>query len=179
MAGPTRLELATSGLGIRIPLGAILRAGLIGFIRRAPGQAGLPGGLFTLSFRPDAGHAGQNPLVRQENITSRSSAQSGHRIRAIPLRGLPKSRYFSTTSLTIGRKKPSSFASRLRTAKPVLPLETTLILRQKPVEMMEEYPIKDCPLRMSRTIDSRHSRRKASRTGPMSWIGPRLHGKRR
>jgi hypothetical protein len=69
---------------------------------------------------------------------------------------------------TIGRKKPPSFASRLRTAKPVLPLETTLILRQEPVEMMEEYPVKDRPLRMSRTIDSRHSRRKASRTGPMS-----------
>jgi hypothetical protein len=66
-----------------------------------------------------------------------------------------------------------------RPEKAVLPLETTLILRQKPVEMMEEYPIKDCPLRMSRTIDSRHSRRKASRTGPMSWIGPRLPGKRR
>jgi hypothetical protein len=53
-----------------------------------------------------------------------------------------------------------------RPEKTILPLEPTLIFRQKPVEMMEEYPVKDCPLRMSRTMDSRHSRRKASRTGP-------------
>jgi hypothetical protein len=66
-----------------------------------------------------------------------------------------------------------------RPEETVLPLETTLILRQEPVEMMEEYPVKDRPLRMSRTINSRHSRRKASRTRPMSWIGPRLPGKRR
>ena len=55
-----------------------------------------------------------------------------------------------------------------RPEKAILPFETTLILRQEPVEMMEEYPVKDRPLRMSRTINSRHSRRKASRTGPMS-----------
>jgi hypothetical protein len=30
-----------------------------------------------------------------------------------------------------------------RSEKAVLPLETTLILRQEPVEMMEEYPVKD------------------------------------
>jgi hypothetical protein len=57
-----------------------------------------------------------------------------------------------------------------RPEKTVLPLETTLILSQEPVEMMEEYPVKDRPLRMSRTIDSRHSRRKASRNGPTSRI---------
>jgi hypothetical protein len=91
-------------------------------------------------------------------------------MRANPQRGLPQSRYFSTTSLTIGRKKPPSFASRLRTAKPVLPLETTLILRQEPVEMMEKDPIENGPLRMSRTIDSRHSRREASRNGSTSRI---------
>jgi len=34
-----------------------------------------------------------------------------------------------------------------RPEKPVLPLETTIILRQEPVEMMEEYPVKDRPLR--------------------------------
>lgn len=38
----------------------------------------------------------------------------------------------------------------------VLPLETTLILRQEPVEMMEEDPVKDRPLRMARAADSRH-----------------------
>jgi len=57
-----------------------------------------------------------------------------------------------------------------RSEKTVLPLKTTLILSQEPVEMMEEYPVKDRPLRMSRTIDSPHSGRKASRNGPMSWM---------
>jgi len=89
-------------------------------------------------------------------------------MRANPLRGLPQSRYFSTTSLTIGRKKPPSFASRLRTAKPVLPLETVFIFDQEPLEMMQQHPVENGPLRMSRTIDSRHSRRKASRNGPTS-----------
>jgi hypothetical protein len=55
-----------------------------------------------------------------------------------------------------------------RSEKPILPLETTLILRQEPVEMMEKHPVENGPLRMSRTIDSRHSRRIASRNGPTS-----------
>jgi len=58
--------------------------------------------------------------------------------------------------------------------KTVLPLETTLILSQKPVEMMEEYPVEDGPLRMSGTIESRHGGRMASRNGPKSRIPPRL-----
>jgi hypothetical protein len=74
------------------------------------------------------------------------------------LHRLPQSRYLSTTSLMIGRKYPPSFASRLRTAKPVLPLEPALILGQEPVEMMEQHPVEDGPLRMSRAIDSRHIR---------------------
>jgi len=48
-------------------------------------------------------------------------------MRANPQRELPQSTQRSTTSLTIGRKKP-------------LPLETTLILSQEPVEMMEQHP---------------------------------------
>ena len=64
-----------------------------------------------------------------------------------------------------------------RPEKTVLPLETTLMLNQEPVEMMEEYPVKDGPLRMSRTIDSRHGGRMASRNGPKSRIRPRLPGK--
>ena len=95
-------------------------------------------------------------------------------MRAKPHFGLPQSRYRSTTSLMIGRKKPRSFASRLRTAKPVLPLEPALILGQEPFEMMEQHPVEDGALRMSRTIDSRNSRRIASRNGPTSQIGPRL-----
>jgi hypothetical protein len=42
----------------------------------------------------------------------------------------------------------------MRTAKPALQLEKTLILRQEPVEMMEEYPVKDRALRTARAIDS-------------------------
>jgi hypothetical protein len=38
--------------------------------------------------------------------------------------------------------------------------------------MMEQHPVENGPLRMSRAIDSRHGGRKASRTGPGSWIGP-------
>jgi hypothetical protein len=61
----------------------------------------------------------------------------------------------------------------------MLPLEPALILAQEPVEMMEQNPVEDGPLWMSRAIDSRHGGRKASRNGPMSWIEPRLPGKRR
>jgi hypothetical protein len=68
-----------------------------------------------------------------------------------------------------------------RTEEAVLLLETSLILGQEPVEMMEQHPIEDGPLRMSRTIDSRHGGRMASRNGPTSRIGPRrmfLDGKK-
>jgi len=43
--------------------------------------------------------------------------------------------------------------------------------------MMKNHPVKDRLLRMSRTIDSRHGEKKASRNGPTSRIGPRLAGK--
>jgi len=42
---------------------------------------------------------------------------------------------------------------------PVLLLEATLILGQEPVEMMEQHPVENGPLRMPRTIDSLHDRR--------------------
>jgi hypothetical protein len=43
--------------------------------------------------------------------------------------------------------------------KPVLPLETVFIFGQEPLEMMRQHPVEDGPLRMSRTIDSRHGKR--------------------
>ena len=49
---------------------------------------------------------------------------------------------------------------------PKLPLEPVLVLRQEPVEMMEKHPVKDCPLRMSRTIDARHIRNADSKNVP-------------
>jgi hypothetical protein len=66
-----------------------------------------------------------------------------------------------------------------RPGKTVLPLETLLMLRDEPLEMMENHPVEDGPLRMSRTIDSRHGERKALRNGPKSRIRPRLPGKTR
>jgi len=53
-----------------------------------------------------------------------------------------------------------------RAEKAVWLLEAALVLRQELVEIMEQDPIKDSPLRMSRTIHSRHSGRMASRNGP-------------
>jgi hypothetical protein len=67
----------------------------------------------------------------------------------------------------------------MRTAKPVFPLETILVFRDEALEMMGKRPVENRPLRMPRTIDSRHSRRMASRNGPTSQIGPPLPGKRR
>jgi hypothetical protein len=46
-----------------------------------------------------------------------------------------------------------------RPEKTVLPVETLLILRDEPLEMMEKHPVEDGPLRTSRTIDSHHGGR--------------------
>jgi len=54
--------------------------------------------------------------------------------------------------------------------KAILLLETDLILGQEALEVMEKHPIKDSPLRMSRTIDSRHGGRNAPRNRPTSCI---------
>jgi hypothetical protein len=53
----------------------------------------------------------------------------------------------------------------------LLPLETGLILGDKPLEMMEQYPVEDGPLRMSRTINSRYGGRMASETGHRQGYG--------
>jgi hypothetical protein len=55
-------------------------------------------------------------------------------------------------------------------SKVTVSLLETLVFRDKPLKMMEKHPIEDGPLRTSRTIDSRHSGRKASRNGPSSRI---------
>ena len=49
---------------------------------------------------------------------------------------------------------------------PILPLETGLILGQELIEMMEEDPVEDGPLRMARAIDSRHIGKADSRNMP-------------
>jgi len=61
-----------------------------------------------------------------------------------------------------------------RPEEPILLLETALVFCQKPVEVMEQHPIENGPLRMPGTIDSRHGGRRASRNGPSPRIGPRL-----
>jgi len=50
-------------------------------------------------------------------------------------------------------------------------LETALELREEAVEIVEEHSIEDCPLGMSRPIDS-HGGRMASRNGPLAGIWP-------
>ncbi len=38
----------------------------------------------------------------------------------------------------------------------VFPLEPRLVFDDEPLEIMEQHPIEDGPLRMARTVDSRH-----------------------
>ena len=45
-------------------------------------------------------------------------------------------------------------------------LETLLVFRDEALEMMEQHPIEDGPLRMPRTIDSRHIGNEESRNAP-------------
>jgi hypothetical protein len=53
-----------------------------------------------------------------------------------------------------------------RTEKSVFPLKSALIFRDKPLEMMEQHPIEDGSLRMTRAIDSRHIGNEESRNAP-------------
>jgi hypothetical protein len=48
----------------------------------------------------------------------------------------------------------------------VLLLESALVLRKEPVEVMKQNPVECSALGMSGTIHSRHSGRRASRNGP-------------
>jgi hypothetical protein len=48
-------------------------------------------------------------------------------------------------------------------------MEVRMKAGQEALEMVEEHPVEDGPLRMSGTIDSRHGGRRASRNGPRSW----------
>jgi len=49
---------------------------------------------------------------------------------------------------------------------PVGPLKAFLVFRHEPLEMMEQHPVEDGPLRMSRAIDSRHIENEESRNAP-------------
>ena len=61
-----------------------------------------------------------------------------------------------------------------RTEEAVLLLKAALVFGQELIEVVEQHPIKDSPLRMSRTIDSCHGGRMASRNGPSLTTGPHL-----
>jgi hypothetical protein len=56
-----------------------------------------------------------------------------------------------------------------RPEEAVFLLETAFLLAQEALEVMEQYPVEDGPLRKSRTIDARHGGNQASRNGPTSW----------
>jgi hypothetical protein len=66
-----------------------------------------------------------------------------------------------------------------RAEETVLLLEAILILSQEPDEVMEQNPLEDRPLGITRTIHSRHGGRKASKNGPTSPIKPDLPKKKR
>jgi hypothetical protein len=66
----------------------------------------------------------------------------------------------------------------MRPEESVFFLETFLISGQESVEVMEQYPVEDSPLRMSRAIHSCHSRRKDPRNGPTSPMNPDLPEKK-
>jgi hypothetical protein len=53
-----------------------------------------------------------------------------------------------------------------RPEEPMLFLEAALILREELIEVMEQHPVEDGTLGMSRTIGSRHGGRRAPRKGP-------------
>jgi len=53
-----------------------------------------------------------------------------------------------------------------RAEETILLLEPALVFRQEAVEVMEQHPIEDSPLGMSRTVNSCHSRSFSSRNGP-------------
>jgi len=57
-----------------------------------------------------------------------------------------------------------------RPEEAILLLEAALILGQETIKVMKQHPIKDSLFQMSRTIDSRHSGRMASRNGPRPRI---------
>jgi hypothetical protein len=57
-----------------------------------------------------------------------------------------------------------------RTEKALCTLKTRLIFGDEPLEMMKHHPVKDGPLRMTRTIHSRHGGRMASRNRPSPRI---------
>jgi len=53
----------------------------------------------------------------------------------------------------------------------VLPLESALILSQEPVKIVKKHLVENCPFRMSRTIDSCHSKDKDSGNRPEEASG--------
>ena len=53
-----------------------------------------------------------------------------------------------------------------RPEEAILLLEAALIFSQEPVEVMEQHPVEDGALGMSRTITSGHRRSFSSRKGP-------------
>jgi hypothetical protein len=57
-----------------------------------------------------------------------------------------------------------------RPEEAVLPLESALIFGKEPVEVMKQHPVEGSPFRMSRTIHSRHGKRRTPRNGPSPGI---------
>ena len=61
-----------------------------------------------------------------------------------------------------------------RPEEPVLQFKAAIVLRQEALKMMGKHPVENRPLRMPRTIDSRHGGINVSRIGPRSSGEPDL-----
>jgi hypothetical protein len=59
---------------------------------------------------------------------------------------------------------------------PVIPLEPALIFGQEPVEMMEQHPVEDGPLRMPRPTTLGRNPDLLDKTTRVRTIGPKSEG---
>jgi hypothetical protein len=83
---------------------------------------------------------------------------------------------FRTTVRTANPDKPAAWVAAVQiffdhlfddgSEEAVLPLESALILGQELIEVVEQHPVEDSPLGMSRTVKSCHSRSFSSRNRP-------------
>jgi hypothetical protein len=48
----------------------------------------------------------------------------------------------------------------------IVPLESALVFRDEPLEMIEKHPVENGTFRMTRTVDSRHIGNEESRNAP-------------
>jgi hypothetical protein len=75
---------------------------------------------------------------------------------------MPLARHHEITTAFPGLVMTCCHLLNDRPEKTIFPLESALILSQEPVKIVKKHLVEDCPFRMSRTIDSCHSKDKDS-----------------